>query len=80
MTALGGDELTRTWTELASRLGRPQAILMVSAHWGTRLPIVTGSTKPETLHDFGGFPASSITALSGAGRPGAGPAHQAAID
>ena len=57
MTALGGDELTRTWTELAPRLGRPQAILMVSAHWGTRLPILTGSAKPETVHDFGGFPA-----------------------
>jgi 4,5-DOPA dioxygenase extradiol len=57
MTALGGDELTRTWTTLAGRLSRPAAILMVSAHWTTRLPIVTGSARPETLHDFGGFPA-----------------------
>ena len=57
MTALGGDELTRTWTELAPRLGRPAAILMVSAHWGTRLPVLTGGARPETLHDFGGFPA-----------------------
>lgn len=57
MTALGGDELTRTWATLADRLSRPAAILMVSAHWTTRLPIVTGSARPETLHDFGGFPA-----------------------
>ncbi|WP_153110943.1 DODA-type extradiol aromatic ring-opening family dioxygenase [Propionivibrio limicola] len=57
MTALGGDELNETWARLAGRLARPTAILVVSAHWTTRLPIVTGSAKPETIHDFGGFPA-----------------------
>jgi 4,5-DOPA dioxygenase extradiol len=57
LTALGGDELSRTWAALAGRLRRPAAILMVSAHWGTRLPVLTGSARPETLHDFGGFPA-----------------------
>ena len=57
MTALGGDELSKTWTELAGRLTRPVAILMVSAHWNTRLPVLTGSVRPETIHDFGGFPA-----------------------
>ena len=57
MTALGGDELSKTWATLAGRLTRPAAILMVSAHWNTRLPIVTGSARPETIHDFGGFPA-----------------------
>ncbi len=57
MTALGGDELSQTWATLAGRLSRPAAILMVSAHWGTRLPVLTGGARPETLHDFGGFPA-----------------------
>lgn len=57
MTALGGDELSRTWEALAERLSRPQAILMVSAHWTTRVPMLTGSDHPETIHDFGGFPA-----------------------
>ncbi len=57
MTALGGDELNRCWTSLAARLARPAAVLMVSAHWTTRLPIVSGSRRPETIHDFGGFPA-----------------------
>jgi len=56
MTALGGDDLSQTWSTLASQLTRPAAILMVSAHWNTRLPIVSGSTQPETIHDFGGFP------------------------
>ncbi|GAA5158188.1 class III extradiol ring-cleavage dioxygenase [Viridibacterium curvum] len=37
--------------------GKPRAILMVSAHWETNIPMVTGSAAPETIHDFGGFPA-----------------------
>ncbi len=57
MTALGGDELNQIWATLARRLTRPAAILMLSAHWDTRLPILTGSARPETIHDFGGFPA-----------------------
>ena len=57
LTALGGDELSRCWERLAQRLSRPAAILMVSAHWTTRLPILSGSAHPETIHDFGGFPA-----------------------
>lgn len=56
MTALGGDELNAIWTKLAPRLTPPAAILSISAHWNTRLPIVTGSARPETIHDFGGFP------------------------
>lgn len=56
MTALGGDELNATWSALATRLERPAAILIVSAHWTTRLPVVGGSAQPETIHDFAGFP------------------------
>ena len=56
MTALGGDELNSVWAKLAPRLVPPAAIVSVSAHWNTRLPIVSGSAQPETIHDFGGFP------------------------
>ena len=58
MTALGGDELSRTWATLAGQLTRPAAILMISAHWNTRLPTLSGHIQPETIHDFGGFPES----------------------
>lgn len=44
------------WTELGSRLRRPSAILIASAHWETELPMVATSRTPETIHDFGGFP------------------------
>ncbi|MEI7613494.1 MAG: class III extradiol ring-cleavage dioxygenase [Betaproteobacteria bacterium] len=57
MTALGGDAISAIWSALARRLPRPTAIVMVSAHWTTRLPMLTGSAHPETIHDFGGFPA-----------------------
>jgi 4,5-DOPA dioxygenase extradiol len=32
------------------------AVLIASAHWETTLPMTTGSPRPETIHDFGGFP------------------------
>lgn len=60
MTALGGDELNSVWENLAPRLrsdaGLPAAILMVSAHWTTRIPMLSGASHPATMHDFGGFP------------------------
>jgi 4,5-DOPA dioxygenase extradiol len=47
---------TRAWAKLASDLPRPRAILAVSAHWDTAAPAVGGVAKPETIHDFNGFP------------------------
>jgi 4,5-DOPA dioxygenase extradiol len=47
---------TRAWAELARTLGKPEAILMVSAHWETDKPAVSGAERPETIHDFNGFP------------------------
>lgn len=44
------------WKALAQRLPRPRAILISSAHWETNLPMLTGSEKPETIHDFYNFP------------------------
>ncbi len=42
--------------KLGEELPRPKAILCVSAHWMTEAPVVAGTAKPETIHDFYGFP------------------------
>jgi 4,5-DOPA dioxygenase extradiol len=31
-------------------------VLVASAHWETAVPMLTGNPRPETVHDFGGFP------------------------
>jgi len=43
---------------LAAALGRPKAIVVVSAHWESRELLVSSSPQPDTWHDFGGFPAA----------------------
>ena len=47
----------RTWGELGRTLSRPRAVLMVSAHWESSVPMLSGNPQPKTIHDFGGFPA-----------------------
>jgi 4,5-DOPA dioxygenase extradiol len=44
--------------DLARTLPKPRAILAASAHWLTAAPEVSGTAAPETIHDFGGFPAA----------------------
>ena len=41
---------------LGKTLPRPNAILVISAHWDTAAPKVSAAPKPETIHDFDGFP------------------------
>ncbi len=56
MYAIEPGDAGRAWAELGRTLPRPRAVLMVSAHWETAVPMLSGNARPETIHDFGGFP------------------------
>lgn len=56
MNAIDDNAWSRAFRRLGQELPRPRAVLCVSAHWygeGTR---ITDNERPETIHDFGGFP------------------------
>jgi 4,5-DOPA dioxygenase extradiol len=56
MLAIEPGDAIPAWQALAQSLPRPRAVLAVSAHWTTTSPAVSASAKPETIHDFYGFP------------------------
>lgn len=57
MLALQDSPARRFLQGLGKSLGRPEAIVVVSAHWETRGgPAVSLAPQPETIHDFGSFP------------------------
>jgi aromatic ring-opening dioxygenase catalytic subunit (LigB family) len=42
--------------ELGSKVKRPDAIIVVSAHWEESVPTLLSSEKPKMLYDYYGFP------------------------
>ncbi len=46
----------RAWSALGRSLPRPRGVLIASAHWESSVPMLSGNPKPQTIHDFGGFP------------------------
>ena len=56
MHALQAGPAGEAWAALGRRLGKPRALLVASAHWETGRPMLTGSARPETIHDFYNFP------------------------
>ncbi len=56
MNAIEENLFTRGWRNVAQAMAKPRAILCVSAHWETRGVGMCSAERPETIHDFGGFP------------------------
>jgi len=56
MLAVVDSAARRFLTHVGPRLPAPTAVLVVSAHYDTPMTEVTSATRPETIHDFGGFP------------------------
>ena len=42
--------------QLPARLGKPDAILVISAHWEERVATLLGATMPPMFYDYYGFP------------------------
>lgn len=57
MHAVEAGRAGAAWARLGERIGKPRAVLIASAHWESEWPMLTAATRPETIHDFGGFPA-----------------------
>ncbi len=56
MNAIEENRFVAGWREVAKSVGKPAAILCISAHWETKGTFVTAMQNPKTIHDFGGFP------------------------
>lgn len=57
MLAIRQSPAHRFLSELGAVLPRPEAILVVSAHWESVGGLAVSTTaQPDTIHDFGGFP------------------------
>src|SRR5438067_10998668 len=55
MHAIASTDAARVWAALGRQF-HPRAVVIASAHWETSVPMLTGNPKPQTIHDFGGFP------------------------
>lgn len=52
-------ELVQHLKTLAGKLPKPDAILVISAHWEARVPTVTTAAQPALIYDYYGFPHES---------------------
>jgi aromatic ring-opening dioxygenase catalytic subunit (LigB family) len=56
--------------QIAASIPRPDAVLVVSAHWEERVPTLTAGSKPPLIYDYYGFPPESYEIqYPGAGEP-----------
>jgi 4,5-DOPA dioxygenase extradiol len=56
MNAIEENNYTRRWASIGASMPRPKAILAISAHWYLPATLITAMDRPQTIHDFGGFP------------------------
>jgi 4,5-DOPA dioxygenase extradiol len=56
MNAVADNRYTRFLRDYAQSIPRPEAILVVSAHWQTDGARITAGARPGQIYDFYGFP------------------------
>lgn len=55
----GHREMVSCLENIASKIPKPEALLVVSAHWEERIPTITAGNNPALIYDYFGFPVES---------------------
>jgi 4,5-DOPA dioxygenase extradiol len=55
MNALFDNDFTQTLTKIGNSIEKPNAIIVVSAHWETNGTFISVNPQPKAIYDFGGF-------------------------
>jgi len=50
------DRLEASLADIASEVGKPRAVLMISGHWEADRPTVQSGERPGMVYDYSGFP------------------------
>lgn len=57
----GHVEMVSCLQEIATKMAKPSAILVVSAHWEEKIPTITSGARPSLMYDYYGFPEKSYS-------------------
>ena len=52
-------EMVQLLKKLSSKIKKPSAIIVISAHWEEEIPTITSAEKPSLIYDYYGFPEAS---------------------
>lgn len=55
----GHREMVSCLEMIASNISKPDALLVVSAHWEEQIPTITAGKSPSLIYDYYGFPEES---------------------
>ena len=55
----GHKEMVQNLKLMASKINKPSAILVISAHWEAQVPTITSASRPSLIYDYYGFPEES---------------------
>ncbi len=57
----GHAEMVATLQTIASEIEKPDALVVVSAHWEASRPTITAAANPSLIYDYYGFPEESYS-------------------